>query len=92
MTSRRLGHPLAPTRGPGPHAAADGDPVYHSSRGDGAYARLLAAMRRMTDLEPDATFANEDVLVEGEHLVQLLRDRVSQATGRYLAPADAETS
>ena len=86
MTSCSYGHPLRPQAAPGPQAGSEGQPVFHARRGDGAYARLLAAMRALTDIEPDATFADQAVLIEGEQLVRHLQERVRKATGRHLSP------
>ena len=46
-----------------------------------AYARLVESLTRFTDVEPDETFTQEDVIALGEELCRSFQDRVRSVEG-----------
>jgi hypothetical protein len=63
----------------GAGVARDREPVVYRYREPSAFARLLASLSSVTGVEPDALFADEAVLVEGELLIRLFQARVTAA-------------
>lgn len=57
------------------------DPVYRQPAGAGAYARLVESLTRLTDVEPDETFATADVIALGEELCRRFQARVRSVGG-----------
>lgn len=54
-------------------------PTVYAATPPGTFARLLASVASVVDIEPSGSFADEAVVAEGEALLRCLHDRFGES-------------